>query len=76
MYKNHEPDHQNLYMTVDETWRFMKKSKPTLARMRMQGIGPKFIKNGRGVMYNKKDVIDWLEGNKCQSTSEYSSKKS
>ena len=43
----------------------------TLAMMRCQGKGPKFIKRGR-VFYYKDDLDDWLIANgKLTSTSQY-----
>lgn len=44
----------------------------TLARWRVEGNGPKFCRPGgkRFVLYSKADLIDWLEANKRQSTSE------
>lgn len=45
-------------------------SEVTLARMRMQGDGPAFIRIGRSVRYRWEDVEAWLEKQTRHSTSE------
>ncbi len=41
----------------------------TLANYRCKGIGPKFVKRGR-VFYFKKDLDDWLNAGRAQSTAQ------
>lgn len=36
----------------------------TLARWRMRKIGVPFIRVGRTIRYNEKDVIDWMDTHK------------
>jgi Helix-turn-helix domain len=42
----------------------------TLENWRCLGIGPKFIKCGRRVMYDPDDIAAWREKNRVRSTSE------
>lgn len=42
----------------------------TLARWRVEGCGPRFMKAGRRVLYAVSDVHDWLAASSRQSTSE------
>jgi predicted site-specific integrase-resolvase len=42
----------------------------TLARWRLEGHGPQYIKAGRRVLYDPSDVASWLASNRRQSTSE------
>lgn len=41
----------------------------TLANYRCKGIGPKFVKRGR-VFYFQKDLDDWLNAGRAQSTAQ------
>lgn len=45
-------------------------SEVSLARMRCQGSGPRFLKIGRSVKYRLADVEEWLATCERQSTSE------
>ena len=50
---------------------FLGLSISTLAKMRLRGDGPPFAKLGkRVVLYDLKDLEDWVENRKRQSTSE------
>jgi DNA-binding transcriptional MerR regulator len=42
----------------------------TLENWRVAGLGPKFIKAGRRVLYDPADLERWKEENRFQSTSE------
>lgn len=44
-------------------------SEKTLAMMRCEGTGPKFIKRGR-VFYFKADLDEWLTAGRVQSTAQ------
>lgn len=43
-------------------------SPSTLARWRLEGIGPKFMKAGRRVLYALPDINAWLQANSHTST--------
>lgn len=46
-------------------------SESRLAKLRLYGGGPKFIKLGRSIIYDSDDVDAWLNSLKRGSTSEY-----
>ena len=61
-------------MTTEGAALYTGLSAKTLAMMRCQGMGPKFIKRGR-VFYFKEDIDAWLnEGGRLSSTSQHSTK--
>jgi hypothetical protein len=45
-------------------------SERTLERYRVTGLGPKFIKAGRRVLYRQSDLDDWIMSHVVGSTSE------
>lgn len=46
-------------------------AKSTLAKMRLNGDGPVFVKLGRRVFYRHDDLNAWVFENRFRSTSEY-----
>ena len=42
----------------------------TLKKLRVSGLGPKFIRLNRSIRYRQSDLTDWIEGRVRQSTSE------
>jgi len=46
----------------------------TLAILRVEGGGPKYVKLGRSVRYDPADLSAWVEANKRASTSEASAR--
>ena len=42
----------------------------TLEKKRLAGTGPRYIKLGRRVLYDLRDLDEWLDAQKRQSTSE------
>ena len=44
--------------------------KATLAKLRVTGGGPVFIKAGRKVLYKKEDLVQWLDARRVKSTTE------
>lgn len=46
-------------------------AKSTLAKMRLYGTGPVFVKLGRRVAYRLEDLEAWVNENRFKSTSEY-----
>ena len=63
------------YLTNNEAAEFLKISPRTLERLRVTGTGPSFLKAGIGkrsrVLYKHSEIVEWLENNRYQSTSEY-----
>lgn len=45
-------------------------SQQTLAKLRVYGGGPKYIKAGRRVIYDTRDLDSWMESRKRGLTSE------
>jgi len=45
-------------------------SPKTLERWRLEGFGPRWIRVGRKPLYRLSDLIDWLDANTVNSTSE------
>ena len=64
-----------IYLTNNEAAELLKISPRTLERLRVTGTGPSFLKAGIGkrsrVLYKHSEIIEWLEKNSHQSTSEY-----
>ena len=56
--------------TPDETATFLRVGRSTLAKMRLSGKGPSYVKAGRSVTYRREDVETWLEGQRRRSTSD------
>ena len=54
----------------DEAASLLRLSKQRLAVMRLTGAGPAFIKAGRSVLYDARDIDDWLSRNRRASTSQ------
>jgi hypothetical protein len=63
------------YLTTSQAAEILSLSARTLERMRVDGIGPPFLKAGGGkrsrVLYALSDIEDWLFGHRFGSTSEY-----
>lgn len=57
-------------MTEDELVALLGKSKAWAQRGRWAGYGPKYVKVGRAVRYREADVLEWLESQTRQSTSD------
>jgi predicted DNA-binding transcriptional regulator AlpA len=46
-------------------------SESRLAKLRLYGGGPRYIKLGRSIIYDSNDLDAWLDSLKRNSTSEY-----
>lgn len=57
-------------LTVKEAAAYVCLAKGTLDHMRTAGNGPRFIKLGRKVIYDTRDLDQWLDDNKRISTSD------
>ena len=49
---------------------YIPSTKSTLEKMRVFGGGPKFVKIGKRVLYDTRDIDDWLEAQKRISTAD------
>lgn len=54
--------------TPDEVAAYLRTTKTQLAQDRYHGVGPKFVKLGRRVLYRWDDVHAWTEANTMQRT--------
>ncbi len=61
-------------LSTDETAAIFGITRGRLEAWRVAGKGPRFLKWGRAIRYDRKDVTDWIEAQKVASTSEYSAK--
>lgn len=57
-------------LTTPEAAPFVGASEKTLENWRSLGLGPKFIKVGRKVVYDPADIEHWKDANRFSSTSE------
>jgi hypothetical protein len=42
----------------------------TLAKLRVTGGGPVFVKAGRKVIYRRRDLIEWVDARRVRNTTE------
>jgi hypothetical protein len=56
---------------IDETNAadFLCQSVRTIQKWRVTGFGPSFFKSGRSIRYRRRELIDWAETRRRQSTS-------
>jgi Helix-turn-helix domain len=59
------------FLTPKESAAFLRLSDVTLARWRIEGIGPPYRKFGRRVLYARADLVLWADGQTQQNTSQY-----
>ena len=57
-------------LNVREAAAYIPLAKGTLDNLRSAGKGPRFIKLGRKILYDTRDLDQWLEDNKRNSTSD------
>ena len=57
-------------LTPGEVAGTLRLARQTLARWRVEGVGPAFVKIGGRVAYGRADVEAWLAGRRVTSTSQ------
>lgn len=63
---------QNQIWTPKQAAAWLGLSQSTMAKQRLSGSGPVYIKLGsRRVGYREADLEEWVQSNRCRSTSEY-----
>ena len=63
---------QNQIWTPKQAAAWLGLSESTMAKQRLTGSGPVYIKLGaRRVGYREADLEAWVQANRCRSTSEY-----
>lgn len=50
------------YLTPKEAAAYLRSSTSTLAKLRMNGSGPRFTRIGRAVRYREQDLDAWMDG--------------
>jgi len=59
-------------LTPQEAANYLRVSGSWLAKARMRGDGPAFIKVGRAIRYSKTGLLQWMKSQQRLSTSEQS----
>lgn len=57
-------------LTTHEAASYLRLSKRTLERLRVSGLGPKFVKCVRSIRYRQSDLDQWIASRVVGSTSE------
>jgi excisionase family DNA binding protein len=70
MTKTEENEPAEPFLTTVEAAAWLRLTKNTLEKMRVQGRGPEYRKHGRYVRYHIEDLVDWSKANKRRSTSD------
>ena len=52
------------YLTASEAAEILRTSTGTLANRRMRGVGPRFLKFKKKILYDVHDLEDWMERHK------------
>ncbi len=58
------------FLNTAEAAAWLRLTKNTLEKMRVQGTGPLYRKHGRYVRYHIEDLVDYSQANKRRSTSD------
>lgn len=58
-------------LRAEQAAQYLGLSASTLAKLRIYGNSPRYMKLGRRVVYNTVDLDAWLTSHLCRSTSEY-----
>lgn len=66
------PDNPETLITRRDVPRYIPVAAQTLARLAVQGGGPRYVKVGRRAAYRAGDLRSWLEGRSRTHTSERS----
>ena len=69
------PTELDIYLDARQAAGLLGLSINTLAKWRLSGVGPKYLKLGRRVAYRQSDIAAWLDGCEFGSTSEYPPKR-
>lgn len=58
------------FLNTEEAAAWLRLTRNTLEKMRVQGRGPLYRKHGRYVRYHIEDLVDYSQANKRRSTSD------
>jgi len=71
MHTDNQPDSSPEYLTAPEAATFTRLAVQTLAKMRVTGGGPLYVKaGGRRILYKRADIQAWLDARVRSSTSD------
>jgi predicted DNA-binding transcriptional regulator AlpA len=65
-----EPNFCERLLTARETANFLRLSSSWLAKARMRGDGPPYVKLGRAIRYRESALVQWMKSRVRLSTSE------
>lgn len=68
--KNSEASRRSSVVSPETAAAYMNVAVSTLAKWRVSGLGPMFIKVGRAVRYDARDLDAWLDSRRHTNTSE------
>lgn len=66
----HPAEYQNRRLKTPDAAEYLGVSVSTLEKLRVKGGGPEYLKLGRGVVYDTRDLDKWLEASRRRSTSD------
>ena len=72
MADNESKESEKPFLNTTEAAAWLRLTKNTLEKMRVQGRGPTYRKHGRYVRYHIEDLIDFSNASKRRSTSDAS----
>jgi excisionase family DNA binding protein len=64
------PASQEAYFKPHEAAEYLRSSESTLAKKRLTGDGPPFVRIGRAIRYRRSDLDTWMSASIRTSTSE------
>jgi excisionase family DNA binding protein len=69
MAENEAKEPEKPFLNTKEAAAWLRLTKNTLEKMRVQGTGPAYRKHGRYVRYHIEDLVDYSNASKRKSTS-------
>jgi excisionase family DNA binding protein len=70
MAENEAKEPEKPFLNTKEAAAWLRLTKNTLEKMRVQGTGPAYRKHGRYVRYHIEDLVDYSNASKRKSTSD------
>lgn len=62
--KTKESDASAVYLTAKQAAHYLNSSTSTLAKRRLNGTGPAFVRIGRAIRYPKADLDAWMDASR------------
>ncbi|MDH2380726.1 MULTISPECIES: helix-turn-helix domain-containing protein [Bradyrhizobium] len=70
MTESEKKESDSPFLNTTEAAAWLRLTKNTLEKMRVQGTGPNYRKHGRYVRYDIEDLVDYSKASKRKSTSD------